>query len=190
MFHLFVKLFLFETFATKNPRSATPPTIYREAVFASNLTKDALIVQKTAMLESDLDSQTTVSVTESKLNARTVPDAKKLMLQNLQKVQKVWYAFVKFVKSQVTVNGRLLDTSIFGLFYKDNANSGNVVFMPSMEYLEAGKFKLSRTSPNNETVAATSMAEYSAKYAEKIRSTSKGELCVLSYSSIAMVTDT
>ena len=42
----------------------------------------------------------------------------------------------------MTVNGRLVDTQLIGLFCKD-AN-GDVVYMPSREYLEAGKFKLQR----------------------------------------------
>ena len=40
----------------------------------------------------------------------------------------------------MTVNGRLVDTQLIGLFCKD-AN-GDVVYMPSRDYLEAGKFKL------------------------------------------------
>ena len=76
------------------------------------------------------------------------------MLENLQKVQKVWFSFVKFVKNQVTVNGRLVDTQLIGYFLRDNSDNGNVVFMPSHEYLEAGKFRLSKTQMGKESETA------------------------------------
>ena len=136
---------------------------------ASNITKDALITTK--IMEIEDDSSQTKSVTESKLNGKSVADAKRHMLENLNKVQKVWYAFVKFIKNQVTVNGKLVDTQTFGLFYRDNDNNGNVVFLPSVEYLEAGKFKLSKT--NNETVANLSLEQYSAKYQDLVQSAGK-----------------
>jgi len=63
-----------------------------------------------------------------------------LMTENTAKALKVWYAFVKFVKNQVTVNGRLVDTQLIGLFGKDQ--NGDVLYMPSPDYLEAGKYKL------------------------------------------------
>ena len=47
---------------------------------------------------------------------------------------------MKFVKNQVAINGRVVDTQLIGLFCKDA--SGDVIYMPSCEYLEAGKFKL------------------------------------------------
>ena len=64
------------------------------------------------------------------------------MAENTAKVLKVWYAFVKFCKNQITVNGRLVDTTLVGLFAKD-AN-GDIMFLPSPDYLEAGKFKLQK----------------------------------------------
>ena len=88
---------------------------------ASNLTKETLIVSE-------------------KLQEKAAGDSKRMMAEHMGKVQKVWQAFVKFVKNQVTVNGRLVDTQIIGLFCKDQ--TGDVLFMPSREYLEAGKFKL------------------------------------------------
>ena len=42
----------------------------------------------------------------------------------------------------MNVNGRLVDTQLIGLFGKE-AN-GDVFYMPSKDYLEAGKFKLQR----------------------------------------------
>ena len=64
------------------------------------------------------------------------------MADNLSKATKVWQAFVKFIKNQVTVNGRMVDTQLIGLFCKDQ--NGDVLYMPSRDYLEAGKFKLQR----------------------------------------------
>ena len=113
---------------------------------ASNISKEALVVQKTKIIGGEEDSSTAQSVTESKLNAKNVPDAKRLMLENLSKVQKVWFSFAKFLKNQVTVNGKLVDTQLIGLFFRDNDDNGSVVFWPSVDYLEAGKFKLSKTS--------------------------------------------
>ena len=77
-----------------------------------------------------------------KLQGTAVKDSKRLMAENIAKTLKVWYSFVKFVKNQVTVNGRLVDTQLIGLFGRD-AN-GNAQFMPSPDYLQAGKFKLQR----------------------------------------------
>ena len=88
---------------------------------ASNLTKETLIVAE-------------------KLQEKAAGDSKRMMAEQMGKVQKVWQAFVKFVKNQVTVNGRLVDTQIIGLFCKDQ--TGDVLFLPSRDYLEAGKFKL------------------------------------------------
>ena len=101
------------------------------------------------------------------------------MLENLQKVQKVWFSFVKFVKNQVTVNGRLVDTQLIGYFLRDNTDGGNVVFMPSPEYLEAGKFRLSRTSTGRESETAGDLSpdQYSERYSQQLKSTGKGELC-------------
>ena len=109
--------------------AATPFLTEKELIrqVASNMTKEAITVQKTT------DDGTT-----EKLKAGG--DSKRLMAENTAKVIKVWYSFVKFCKNQVTVNGRLVDTTIVGLFGKD-AN-GDVIYMPSPDYLEAGKFKL------------------------------------------------
>ena len=68
MFHVFAKLFLFEAFATTNPRSATPPTIYREAVFASNLTKDAAVYASGLYCRGANFSQTDCQVVELKVD--------------------------------------------------------------------------------------------------------------------------
>lgn len=93
------------------------------------MTKEALVVKKTT------DDGTT-----EKLKAAN--DSKRLMAENTAKVIKVWYSFVKFIKNQVTVNGRLVDTTIIGLFGRDQ--NGDIMYMPSPDYLEAGKFKLQK----------------------------------------------
>jgi len=96
---------------------------------ASNITKQALVVSKS----------TEEGITE-KLKA--TGDSRRLMTENTARAIKVWQAFVKFVKNQVTVNGRLVDTQLIGLFSKDE--QGCAFFMPSPDYLDAGKFKLHR----------------------------------------------
>ena len=65
-----------------------------------------------------------------------------MMQENASRINKVWLAFVKFVKSQVIVNGRLVDTGLIGLFFNDS--NRQVTYMPSPEFLDAGKFKLQR----------------------------------------------
>lgn len=96
---------------------------------ASNITKEALVAPKK-----------TDDTASEKLHSKAVTDSKRLMAENIAKTLKVWYSFVKFVKNQVTVNGRLVDTQLIGLFGKDA--SGNALYMPSPDFLEAGKFKL------------------------------------------------
>ena len=56
---------------------------------------------------------------------------------------KVWQAFSKYVKSQSLDKGRVVDTTLIGTFMPD-ANQ-NCIFLPSPEYLEAGKFKLPKS---------------------------------------------
>ena len=100
-------------------------------------------------------------------------DSKRLISENASKVLKVWQAFVKFIKNQVTVNGRLVETQLIGLFGKD-AN-GDIFYMPSCEYLEAGKFKLQRGQGS--LLSKLHLAEgspnlldaYSEKYQEKLQ---------------------
>ena len=99
---------------------------------ASNVTKEALTSRTTA---ED-------GTTNEKLQGKVVGDSKRLMAENTARALKVWQAFVKFVKNQVAINGRVVDTQLIGLFCKDA--SGDVIYMPSCEYLEAGKFKLQR----------------------------------------------
>ena len=86
---------------------------------------------------------------------------------------KVWQAFAKFIKNQVTVNGRLVETQLIGLFGKD-AN-GDSFYMPSCDYLEAGKFKLQRGQGSliNKLQLAEGSPDlldaYNAKYQEKLQ---------------------
>ena len=54
-----------------------------------------------------------------KLKDNAAMDSKRLMSENISRALKVWYALVKFVKNQVTVNGRMVDTQLIGLFRKD-----------------------------------------------------------------------
>ena len=101
---------------------------------ASNITKEALVVTKSG---SGIDG-----TQSEKLHGKAVSDSKRIMAENLAKALKVWFSFVKFVNNQVMVNGRLVDSQLMGLFFKND--NGEVTYMPSVDYLEAGKFKLQR----------------------------------------------
>ena len=101
---------------------------------ASNITKEALIVKKRNQVEGG-----DVVLTE-KLQSKNVTDGKRLMTENIANMVKIWQSFSKFIKNQVMTNGRLVDTQLIGLFGKDE--HGAAFYMPSREYLEAGKFKL------------------------------------------------
>ena len=70
----------------------------------------------------------------------TAGSGKRIMEENVQRISKVWLAFSKFVKNQVVTNGRVVDTGLIGLFYNDSLRQ--VSYMPSPDYLDAGKFKL------------------------------------------------
>lgn len=70
----------------------------------------------------------------------TAGSGKRIMEENMQRINKVWLAFSKFVKNQVVTNGRVVDTGLIGLFYNDSLRQ--VSYMPSPDYLDAGKFKL------------------------------------------------
>ena len=73
----------------------------------------------------------------------------------------------------MTVNGRLVDTQLIGLFGKDAY--GDVLYMPSPDYLEAGKFKLQRGTGS--LISKMGLSEgsvglldaYRAKYQEKLQ---------------------
>ena len=103
---------------------------------ASNITKEHLIVKKRNQVEGG-----EVVLTE-KLQSKNVTDGKRLMTENIANMVKIWQSFSKFIKNQVMTNGRLVDTQLIGLFGKD-AN-GDAFYMPSREYLEAGKFRLQK----------------------------------------------
>ena len=133
---------------------------------ASNITKEALVAKKN---EDDGSSE--------KLQSKAVADSKKLMAENIAKSLKVWYSFVKFVKNQVTVNGRLVDTQLIGLFGKDV--NGNALFMPSPDFLEAGKFKLQRGAGSLFSLMGLQehstdvQNQYSAKYNQRLQVSSR-----------------
>ena len=62
------------------------------------------------------------------------------MLEQTSKANRVWVGFTKFIKSQCSNKKRSVDTSLIGLFMPDE--NGKVIYMPSPDFLEAGKFKL------------------------------------------------
>lgn len=150
---------------------------------ASNMTKEALVMTKTKILGGDRDgggdedASTVQSISEQRLNHQNAPSAKKRMLENLAKIQKVWYTFVKTVRNQVMINGKLVDTTMIGLFCRDEATD-KVIYLPSADFMQAGKFKLHKeTSALLSETAGTdgqSMLElYNLRYNEKLAETPK-----------------
>ena len=63
---------------------------------------------------------------------------KQIFKQNMKQINKVWYAFSKYVKNQCEEKNKTVDTHLIGSFLPD----GN--FYPSPDYLEAGNFKVHR----------------------------------------------
>ena len=128
---------------------------------ASNITKELLIVRKTD--DTGLKAE--------RLQSKAAGDSKRIMAESIAKTLKVWYSFVKFIKNQVNVNGRLVDTQLIGLFGMDT--NGDVFYMPSRDYLEAGKFKLQRgvgslVEKLQLDLTGDFLEQYFAKYSEKI----------------------
>ena len=85
-----------------NQNGGTAPFITEKDLIrqvASNITKEALVVRK------PVDEGVS-----AKVALKAVVDSKRLMAENTAKTLKVWFAFLKFVKTQVTLNGRLVDT--------------------------------------------------------------------------------
>lgn len=51
---------------------------------------------------------------------------------------RVWSGFVKFIRSQVQLKHRMVDTKLIGWFYQQD---NSVKYLPSEEFYEAAKFK-------------------------------------------------
>ena len=88
------------------------------------------------------------------------------MKENLTKVNKVWQAFVKFLRSQVLTNGKCVDTQLIGLFFKDEKQI--LKFMPSTDYLEAGKFKFRWNEDFIDGLKDDAVEDYQQKYRNKL----------------------
>lgn len=73
-----------------------------------------------------------------------------LMKDEFRRVFKVWSAFVKFLRSQISGRQKIVDTTFIGYLYKSDdepINPSNVELLPSLEFFEAGKFK-NKQAPN------------------------------------------
>ena len=105
-------------------------------------------------------------MTKSKFNA------------HLKTLGKLWQAFSKYIKNQVQEKQRSVDTTIFGVFMKDG---DKLRFLASPEYLEAGKFRLPR-----DVLKEKGSEDYS-KFYEKITGCQEGEMPVLNFGAIAIV---
>lgn len=67
-----------------------------------------------------------------------------LVREEFRSVYKVWSAFVKFLRSQISGRQKIIDTTLIGYLYKSDdepVNPSNVQLLPSSEFFEAGKFK-------------------------------------------------
>jgi hypothetical protein len=90
------------------------------------------------------------------------------MTDNVVRISKVWQAFTKFIRNQVINNGRCVDTQMIGLFFKDENDC--VKYLPSVDYLEAGKFKLVNKSETVDGVGAGSaLSSYAETYKAKLK---------------------
>lgn len=87
------------------------------------------------------------------------------MKDNIAKVMRVWHSFVKFVKNQVITNGRCVDTQLIGLIYRDEKQV--VRYLPSVEYLEAGKFKFRQGEDLIDGLREQAVSSYCQKYEDK-----------------------
>jgi hypothetical protein len=56
---------------------------------------------------------------------------------------KVWSAFTKFINKQCHENQKSVDTNLIGLFC---AKSTGICFYPSVDFVEAGRFKISKST--------------------------------------------
>jgi hypothetical protein len=93
------------------------------------------------------------------------------MKENIAKVMRVWYSFVKFVKNQVVTNNRCVDTQLIGLIYKDEKQA--VRYLPSVEYLEAGKFKIRQGDDLIDGLREQAVSSYKQAYDAKLKVRSK-----------------
>lgn len=88
------------------------------------------------------------------------------MKDNLSKVTQVWGSFVKFIVSQVMTNGKCVDTQLIGLIFKSNHSVG---FLPSADYLEAGKFKFRHGTEVFDGMREDNLNGYKKIYDQKLK---------------------
>ena len=70
------------------------------------------------------------------------------------------------MKNNVVINGKIVDTQLIGLFYPQD---DKVFYLPSLDFLQAGKFKVNKeTSLVSETadfdVGVTDLDKYQELY--------------------------
>ena len=97
----------------------------------------------------------------------TAGSGKRIMEENVQRINKIWFAFTKFVKNQVVTNGRVVDTGLIGLFFNDSQRQTQ--YMPSPEYLDAGRFKLQKGPRGQADEACEENDQTKQAYDEKYR---------------------
>lgn len=84
----------------------------------------------------------------------------------MESCTKVWQAFEKLLYDQVVNKGRLVDSQLAGLFFRLPTQQ-HVTFMPSPEYVDAGKFKVQRLFANGGDTTQTRQY-YQESYAQML----------------------
>ena len=91
-----------------------------------------------SLTEVDLIKQ--VALHHAKQHRGNSQDLREQTKDNFRIIFRVFMAFTKLLRSQLCSKGKGVDTLYFGFLYKDET-SQKITYLPSKDYLEAGKFK-------------------------------------------------
>lgn len=111
--------------------------------FAPENNKDSHLTEK-ELIQQLAKSYTKKFATEESPESE-LGNSKQAFAVHFNNILKVWLAFCKFLRSQIDEKQVSVDTVVAGLFLRQVQDESVVItFLPSPEYLEAGKFKLPR----------------------------------------------
>ena len=77
------------------------------------------------------------------LNDREGNNGKKIMEEKLEKVNRVWSTFCKYLTAHCVKKEKTVDTTLIGMFIPCE---GKISYMPLPDFVTAGKFKLQRSA--------------------------------------------